>query len=162
MSILTVIVHVGRVNLIGEHIDHQGFSVLPVALNHTIQVAVGIDTNEEKTDEPNKPLITLNHVHTDKYADATFNSLSDVKVSETPRWVNYIVASLIGVIEFKTAPSIVGKSVARFSSVEGAVLRTAESLLPTAGIQLLVSGDIPVVGDMRQLNRTLTSVYQHS
>jgi N-acetylgalactosamine kinase len=37
----------GRVNLIGEHIDYCGYSVLPMAIEHDIVVAVSLNDKNE-------------------------------------------------------------------------------------------------------------------
>ena len=37
----------GRVNLIGEHIDYEGFAVLPMAIENDIVIAISVDSKEE-------------------------------------------------------------------------------------------------------------------
>lgn len=137
----------GRVNLIGEHVDHQGYSVLPAALNHTIQVAIGVQRTTEN-DCPNSTdanLITLSHANSEKFPPVVFKSADDLKVAAVHSWANYIIASLFGVIEYATDSKSTGQLVKRHAPMEGDVAATATLLLPKSGIKLLVDGAVPVV-----------------
>lgn len=130
----------GRVNLIGEHVDHQGYSVLPAALNHSIQVAVSTGTKPEEAGK-----IIFEHKLSSRFPRFAFNSLEDVKVSKTPVWVNYAVAALFGVFEYATFNDFneVGKHVKPNCSVEGQVAETAQKLVPAGGIRVSVDGCVP-------------------
>lgn len=151
----TVSIAPGRVNLIGEHIDHQGYSVLPVALNQTVQVAAGVFTTADQLSKSsslirqkcNEPLITLNHVRSQKFETVVFETLSDVQISDNHSWANYIVAAFIGVINFKSDQhhrTIINDN-SKSRSPPMMMIDEDSWLLPAAGIQLLVNGDIPEV-----------------
>lgn len=57
---------VGRVNLIGEHIDYEGYSVLPMAIRQDTIVAI----RKHKEGEAEK-LLKIANVN-DKYATCTY------------------------------------------------------------------------------------------
>lgn len=56
----------GRVNLIGEHIDYEGYSVLPMAIRQDTIVAI----RKNSTEQPEK-LIRIANVD-DKYTMCTY------------------------------------------------------------------------------------------
>lgn len=133
-------------NLIGEHVDHQGYSVLPIAINKTALAAIGRSSNCDS------PLIALRHAKPEKFESYTFSSISDVKIASVPCWANYVIAALLGVIEFKANPDLVGKLVPRHSPLQGLAAVTAQSLLPQQmKIQLLVDGDVPQVRIVKEV-----------
>lgn len=82
----------GRVNIIGEHIDHMGFSCLPAALEMDILMAVRVQSDP---DQKNKR-VHFDLQNTEKRFEAT-RFESDVKstdevqlIHEGPsRWANY-------------------------------------------------------------------------
>lgn len=80
----------GRVNLIGEHIDYCGFSVLPMAIEQDIVLAVGFNDVDA---------INLINFDSDKYED--FSSLKkDIHIDTTkPCWYHYFLCGYKGVAE---------------------------------------------------------------
>ncbi|GAA0167999.1 carbohydrate kinase [Lithospermum erythrorhizon] len=56
----------GRVNLIGEHIDYEGYSVLPMAIRQDTIVAIRKNSSEK--------LLRIGNVKSDKYAMCTYNA----------------------------------------------------------------------------------------
>ncbi|KAJ3066453.1 N-acetylgalactosamine kinase [Podochytrium sp. JEL0797] len=91
----------GRVNIIGEHIDYCGFSVLPMAVDRDVLVAVYATPNTSTT-EPS--VITLTNTDSQKYKDTTFtHSFKDPNVIEIDAslhaWSNYFKCGYKGIHE---------------------------------------------------------------
>lgn len=55
---------VGRVNLIGEHIDYEGYSVLPMAIRQDTIVAIRINQAEK--------ILRIANVNNEKYPMCTY------------------------------------------------------------------------------------------
>ena len=96
----------GRVNLIGEHIDYEGYSVLPMAIG--LDTIVGIRVNPEhgsiKVSNTN-PAYSSKEFGSDPAQDVDTQSL---------HWTNYVMCGYKGVFDFinenapGTAPTPVG------------------------------------------------------
>ncbi|XP_054713706.1 N-acetylgalactosamine kinase-like [Uloborus diversus] len=80
----------GRVNLIGEHIDYCGFSVLPMALEQDIVLAVG--TNDANV---------LNIINFDSERYESFStSVQDLHIDTScPHWYHYFLCGYKGISE---------------------------------------------------------------
>lgn len=59
---------VGRVNLIGEHIDYEGYSVLPMAIRQDTVVAIG---TSQSRDEP--PLLHIANIDSSEFQACKFS-----------------------------------------------------------------------------------------
>ncbi|KFM60761.1 N-acetylgalactosamine kinase, partial [Stegodyphus mimosarum] len=80
----------GRVNLIGEHIDYCGFSVLPMAIDQDIVLAVGINYDD---------VLNLINFHGDKYEKFS-SSVKDLNINtSSPRWYHYFICGFKGIAE---------------------------------------------------------------
>ncbi|XP_075998003.1 N-acetylgalactosamine kinase [Genypterus blacodes] len=80
----------GRVNLIGEHIDYCGYSVLPMAIEQSILAAVSI--NDSGTIE----LANTNP----QYKDFTLPCSKDIAIDkENPKWNYYFLCGVKGIQE---------------------------------------------------------------
>ena len=95
----------GRVNLIGEHIDYEGYSVLPMAIGLDTIVAVKVDRESDK-------LIVSN---TDPaYTPKEFGVDPDQPVDTASlHWTNYFMCGYKGVFDFlqetqRASPAPVG------------------------------------------------------
>ncbi len=114
----------GRVNLIGDHIDYCYFSVLPMALDADVIVAVS--TNNTNT-------ITLSNTNK-QFQQETFQLPSDGSVIEIDQsnfsWVNYFKCGLIVAHKF--------------------ILENHPSLLKSnlKGLNLLFDGNVPTGGGL--------------
>ncbi|PIK39636.1 putative N-acetylgalactosamine kinase [Apostichopus japonicus] len=97
----------GRVNIIGEHIDYSGYSVLPMAIQQDIVMAVSTNNSGE---------INLTNTSS-KYSDFT-TSIKDFKINSTkPSWYNYFLCGVKGILEFSKLSDPVGLDV----TVDGTV-----------------------------------------
>ncbi|XP_078113352.1 N-acetylgalactosamine kinase [Sander vitreus] len=80
----------GRVNLIGEHIDYCGYSVLPMAIEPNILAAVSV--NKSGT-------ITLANTNP-QYKDFTVSCSEDIAIDrENPKWHYYFLCGVKGIQE---------------------------------------------------------------
>lgn len=80
----------GRVNLIGEHIDYCGFSVLPMAIEQDIILAVGFNDGD---------VIKLINFDSDKYEDFS-SPVNDLHIDTScPKWYHYFICGYKGVNE---------------------------------------------------------------
>ncbi|KAL7733995.1 hypothetical protein ACLKA6_011689 [Drosophila palustris] len=84
----------GRVNIIGEHVDYCGYSVLPMAVDQSIILAVGTC--------PEKETLQLRPLDEGKFQsfDCDLNDLN-IKLPKTggPAWYNYYLCGIKGVQE---------------------------------------------------------------
>ena len=72
----------GRVNIIGEHIDYCGYSVLPAALEQDMIMAY-IPTDDGK--------ITINNVDKDMFPQEILDTEPGQKFKESGHWINYFL-----------------------------------------------------------------------
>ena len=74
----------GRVNLIGEHIDYNGFSVLPCAISKTVSVSGVIDDDSD----------FLFSVESDKFQGRNFR-----QIELSSHWTDYPLAAFSGILK---------------------------------------------------------------
>ncbi|GFG35106.1 hypothetical protein Cfor_01402 [Coptotermes formosanus] len=117
----------GRVNLIGEHVDYCGYSVLPMAIQYDIVMAV------KPISEPQLQLTNTDSSHSDFQCD--INSFSiEVKKGVSPPWYSYFLCGLKGVLEVLQQVSV-GMLVAVTGSVpQSSGLSSSSALVSAAAL----------------------------
>jgi N-acetylgalactosamine kinase len=106
----------GRVNLIGEHIDYEGYGVLPMAIE--LDTVVAIRKN------PRREAITLRNVDDSEFPELAFPVSPDQKMdTDNHSWGSYVIAAYKGVFEH---------------------LRKCQYVVPDAvGLDVMVDGRVP-------------------
>lgn len=105
----------GRVNLIGEHIDYEGYSVLPMAIGLDAVVAYGVNETSGK--------IRVGNANPE-YTEKTFGTSPDQDVDTSSlHWTNYVMCGYKGVFDFLEESG--GKSV------------------EPVGLDLMIDGTVP-------------------
>ena len=89
----------GRVNLIGEHIDYCGYSVLPMAIENDVVVAVSLNKESE--------IVLTNMEECFKEFKVNLNEININKTS--PKWHDYFLSGVQGVFDRFTNESATGK-----------------------------------------------------
>jgi N-acetylgalactosamine kinase len=85
----------GRVNIIGEHIDYCGYSVLPAALDQDFIMAY-IPSGDDK--------ITINNVDKDLYPTETLTTEPHQKFREQAHFINYFLCGYKAVLALSDSP----------------------------------------------------------
>ncbi|GLJ31642.1 hypothetical protein SUGI_0635670 [Cryptomeria japonica] len=86
----------GRVNLIGEHIDYEGYSVLPMAIRQDTIVAIHKrNSNEERK------ILQIANVQSEKYELCTYSADPDQDIDlKNHKWANYFLCGYKGFHEY--------------------------------------------------------------
>lgn len=91
----------GRVNLIGEHIDYCGYSVLPMAIEQNILAAVSVN---------NSGKIQLANTNP-QYMDFTVSCSEDIAIDrDNPKWFYYFLCGVKGIQTTFAIPRLAGMS----------------------------------------------------
>lgn len=91
----------GRVNIIGEHLDYNGLSVMPMAMQRGITMAFA--------GRPD-PVIRLRNVDP-RFEEAVFENNGDIPRSDAGAWENYMKASVQGLNKMLNVDSSRGMDV---------------------------------------------------
>ncbi|XP_072954446.1 galactokinase [Typha angustifolia] len=107
----------GRVNLIGEHIDYEGYSVLPMAIRQDMIVAIRKHGEEESRKE-----LRIGNVN-EKYSVCAYPADPDQEVDlKNHKWGHYFLCGYKGFYEFVRSKGIdVGTPVGLDVVVDGTV-----------------------------------------
>nr|XP_039258149.1 N-acetylgalactosamine kinase-like [Styela clava] len=116
----------GRVNLIGEHIDYCGYSVLPMAIEQDICAAV------KKT---NTGEIRICNLDAKNYKDFTTSIKNIVIDKSNPQWFHYFFCGFKGIVENESLQEPVGMDILVHGTVpKNAGLSSSSALVCVAGL----------------------------
>lgn len=108
----------GRVNLIGEHIDYEGYSVLPMAIRQDTVVAIGKREEEYS-------MLHIANVDSFEFKACKFPADPSQEVDrDNHLWANYCICGYKGVFEHLASKG--------------------ELIGPTCGLNVLVHGTVPI------------------
>ncbi|KAK1278281.1 Galactokinase [Acorus gramineus] len=107
----------GRVNLIGEHIDYEGYSVLPMAIRQDTIIAIS------KRDAAESPKVLRIANVNEKYEMCTYPADPDQDIDlKNHKWGHYFICGYKGFHEFLKLKGVdVGESVGLDVLVDGTV-----------------------------------------
>ncbi|CAH9114999.1 unnamed protein product [Cuscuta epithymum] len=130
----------GRVNLIGEHIDYEGYSVLPMAIRQDTIVAI----RKRSADEPEK-FLRIGNV-SEKYAICTYPADPDQVIDlKNHKWGHYFICGYKGFYEYAKSKGIdVGVPVGLDVLIDGIVptgsgLSSSAAFVCSATIAIMAS-----------------------
>ncbi|CAK9254693.1 unnamed protein product [Sphagnum jensenii] len=111
----------GRVNLIGEHIDYEGYSVLPMAIRQDTVVAIGRSNNTQE----NPPMLHIANIDSEEFKTCSFQADPAQEVNlENHVWANYFLCGYKGVFEY--------------------LAHNAQDIRPPVGLNAVVDGTVPI------------------
>ncbi|XP_043711806.1 galactokinase-like [Telopea speciosissima] len=133
----------GRVNLIGEHIDYEGYSVLPMAIRQDTIVAI------HKRDAGESPkLIRIANLN-EKYTMCTYPTDPNQEIDlKNHKWGHYFICGYKGYYEFAKSKGIdVGEPIGLDVLVDGTVptgsgLSSSSAFVCSSTIAIMATFDV--------------------
>jgi galactokinase len=98
-----------RVNLIGEHIDYEGFSVLPMAIDHAIWIMAApcrISMGGGGGDSHSGSVLVVNNMNDEMFHCESFSANPDVEIDHNNTWSRYVQCGLKGAHDLLAQQSI--------------------------------------------------------
>ncbi|KAK1938024.1 N-acetylgalactosamine kinase [Phytophthora citrophthora] len=89
----------GRVNLIGEHVDYEGYAVLPMAIEQSVYVAFNV-VKGNSDDEGLKALQVVNAQPQYKAVTVSIDQNEEEmmkELEEQAKWVKYVLCGVLGI-----------------------------------------------------------------
>ncbi|XP_028109771.1 galactokinase-like isoform X1 [Camellia sinensis] len=133
----------GRVNLIGEHIDYEGYSVLPMAIRQDTIVAI----RKRDAGEPEKRLLIANV--SDKYPLCTYPADPNQDIDlKNHRWGHYFICGYKGFYEYVKSKGLdVGEPVGLDVMIDGTVptgsgLSSSAAFVCSSTIAIMAAFDV--------------------
>ncbi|XP_047315936.1 galactokinase-like [Impatiens glandulifera] len=107
----------GRVNLIGEHIDYEGYSVLPMAIRQDTIIAI-----RKKVDGDPEKILRIANVN-DKYSMCTYPADPNQEIDlKNHRWGHYFICGYKGFHEYAMSKGLnVGPQIGLDIMIDGTV-----------------------------------------
>lgn len=162
----------GRVNIIGEHIDYSGYSVLPMAIDRDTVIAVAVVDEPLLSPPDPHPVRVANYDNA--YPPVTFNSNRDLFTVEAAHsWTKYVQCGFKGVFNDRKARGDTSVLL-HPSATEGARSPSSASRWDDDYIDykhhsllMMVSGTVPPSAGLSSSSSlvcasTLTAAYAHS
>ncbi|CAI0626210.1 unnamed protein product [Linum tenue] len=136
----------GRVNLIGEHIDYEGYSVLPMAIRQDTIVAI-----RKRSPSEAEKLLRIANVNEEKYATCTYPADPNQEIDlKHHRWGHYFICGYKGYYEYaKTKGMDVGVPVGLDVMIDGTVptgsgLSSSAAFVCSATIAIMASFGVSI------------------
>ena len=139
----------GRVNLIGEHIDYEGYSVLPMAISLDTLVAIApCDTHNEVVVHNVSPQYQAGRFAADPSIQVGDGSVQPPIVPsnvpdalmQIPFWIRYVQCGYKGIFDFVASKAKEAKQTKEGGSEDKAALTMPER----KGLHVLVDGKVPL------------------
>lgn len=133
----------GRVNLIGEHIDYEGYSVLPMAIRQDTIVGIRVNHSEK--------ILRIANVNDRKYPMCTYPADPDQEIDlKNHKWGHYFICGYKGYHEYAKSKGInVGTPVGLDVIIDGTVptgsgLSSSAAFVCSATIAIMAAFDVNI------------------